>query len=346
MEEVKLFSRYRIPILVEKKPWKTEKVGGCKKKTHSEYVNELNQLSPNLEVLEKYINAQTPILHKCKMCGTIEKKKPNNVLSGKNCSVCYNNRRSKNQRKTQEQYLNELKILSIEVEPLESYINYSTPILHVFKKCNHKAKVSPANILHGHGCKICKSLNAKERYMMSNDEYMNKLQRINSNIVPLEKYDGMNKKIEHIDLLCKHIFKASPYSILNGGGCKICKMPYGEKIIQNYLDVHHINYIQQYKFSNLIGIKGKKLSYDFYLPKYNLLIEFQGQQHDYSIEYFGGIKTFIKQKIHDTRKRKYCHDNHIHLLEIWYYEINKTEKILEQYLNNLKLETVETTGVA
>ena len=96
----------------------------------------------------------------------------------------------------------------------------------------------------------------------------------------------------------------------------------------------------------MIGVNGGLLSYDFYLPTYNLLIEFQGEQHEHPIEHFGGIKKFIKQKIHDTRKRKYCHDNNIKLIEIWYYEINKAEQILERYLNNLKLESVETTGVA
>lgn len=109
-------------------------------------------------------------------------------------------------------------------------------------------------------------------------------------------------------------------------------MPKGEKIIKKYLDENNINNIPQMKFKNLIGIKGRQLSYDFYLPDYNLLIEYQGEFHDGTAR----IQTnngFLKQQEHDKRKRQFAKDNHIELLEIWYYEQNKIEEILNKKLN-------------
>ena len=85
---------------------------------------------------------------------------------------------------------------------------------------------------------------------------------------------------------------------------------------------------------------------DFYIIEYNLLIEFQGIQHERQTEYFGGEKQFEVQQEHDKRKRQYAKNHNINLLEIWYYDINNIEEILDNYLNNLKLESVETTGVA
>lgn len=96
----------------------------------------------------------------------------------------------------------------------------------------------------------------------------------------------------------------------------------------------------------MLGVNGKKLSYDFYLPQYNLLIEFQGKQHEQPIEYFGGEEKFKTQQEHDKRKREYAKLHNINLLEIWHYDINNIEKILTETLNNLKLKTVETTGIA
>ena len=39
-----------------------------------------------------------------------------------------------------------------------------------------------------------------------------------------------------------------------------------------------------------------KLRFDFYLPKYNVLIEYDGMQHFKPIIFFGGIKKFNVNK--------------------------------------------------
>ena len=88
----------------------------------------------------------------------------------------------------------------------------------------------------------------------------------------------------------------------------------------------------QKKFNNLFGINNGLLSYDFFLPKYNLLIEYQGEQHDRPIKYFGGEEQFKIQKEHDNRKRKYAMKNNMQLLEIWYYDFDNIENILNSYL--------------
>ena len=71
------------------------------------------------------------------------------------------------------------------------------------------------------------------------------------------------------------------------------------------------------------------MSYDFYIPDYNLLIEFQGIQHEKPIEYFGGEQRLANQQEHDRRKRQYTKDNNIRLLEIWYYDIDNIQNILD-----------------
>lgn len=76
------------------------------------------------------------------------------------------------------------------------------------------------------------------------------------------------------------------------------------------------------------------LSYDFYLPQYNLLIEYQGEQHENFKEGWITEEDFIIQKEHDRRKKKYTKDNNIELLEIWYYDYENIEKILD---NNVKI---------
>ena len=125
-----------------------------------------------------------------------------------------------------------------------------------------------------------------------------------------------------------HIYKQKPYSHLEGYGCPICKESQGEKYIRNYLNKHSIRYIPQKKFHDL---KDKSyLSYDFYLPNYNILIEYQGIQHYESIDYFGGNNRFKNQKYHDELKRKYAKDNGYKLLELKY--TLDTQELVDKYL--------------
>jgi len=75
----------------------------------------------------------------------------------------------------------------------------------------------------------------------------------------------------------------------------------------------------------------KKLSYDFYLKDFNLLIEFQGAYHDGSL--IGKMQTedeFKYQVKHDNMKRNYAKEHNYILKEIWYYDKRTIENILEE----------------
>ena len=111
-----------------------------------------------------------------------------------------------------------------------------------------------------------------------------------------------------------------------------CMKSHGEYYISTYLLSNSINFEKQKKFSDLLGVGGGNLSYDFYLPNHNMLIECQGEQHERPIEYFGGEEQFAIQQEHDRRKREYAVNNGYKLLEIWYYDYDKIEEILNREL--------------
>ena len=115
--------------------------------------------------------------------------------------------------------------------------------------------------------------------------------------------------------------------------CPECAYSKGEERISNYFINKNINYIPQKEFDGLVGLNNGLLSYDFYLPEYGL-IEYQGEQHERYIKGFHkSKKDFEKQLEHDRRKRQYCVDNNIKLLEIWYYDFDNIESILQRELN-------------
>ena len=116
-------------------------------------------------------------------------------------------------------------------------------------------------------------------------------------------------------------------------GCPECAESKGEKRSSKYFNSNNYNYIPQKTFNNLRGVGNGLLSYDFYLPEYNLLYEYQGQYHDGT----AGNQTkeeFKIQKEHDRRKKEDALQNGYNFLEIWYWYFDKIEEILEMHLNN------------
>jgi formylmethanofuran dehydrogenase subunit E len=116
--------------------------------------------------------------------------------------------------------------------------------------------------------------------------------------------------------------------VSNKNGCPKCNYSKGELAIRNYLNNANIVFEPQKKYDDLRGKKNTKLEFDFYLPTYNLLIEFDGEQH-----FNKKCKWYNPQiKINDRLKNKYAKKNNIDLLRIKYIKIDKIDEILLNYL--------------
>lgn len=57
-------------------------------KSHEQYVVDLKHINPNIIVVDKYINAHIPLLHKCLIDGNEWYATPNNTLNGCGCTKC------------------------------------------------------------------------------------------------------------------------------------------------------------------------------------------------------------------------------------------------------------------
>jgi len=108
---------------------------------------------------------------------------------------------------------------------------------------------------------------------------------------------------------------------------KICQEEYD--ILDNKCKNSFKYFIPQKSFYDLIGLGGGLLSYDFYLPKFNLLIEYQGEYHDGTVKN-QTLEEFEYQKEHDRRKKEYAQQNEYNFLEIWYWDKDNIRKILEK----------------
>lgn len=101
----------------------------------------------------------------------------------------------------------------------------------------------------------------------------------------------------------------------------MCKSSKGEEKIINYLISNKIKYEYQKKFEELKN--QNYLPIDFYLPDYNLCIEYDG------------IESFEILKENDSKKDYFCQSMGINLLRISYYDFDIIESIIGEFLLNL-----------
>ena len=132
---------------------------------------------------------------------------------------------------------------------------------------------------------------------------------------------------------CGFIWKCAPSSIIAGHGCPKCKLSRGEIAVANALKNCGIEFKQQYRFKNT-ALANQPFDFYFMYNNQEYCIEYQGQQHFYSVDWFGGEEKFKSQQINDQRKRDFCKLNNIELIEISYKDFNNIDNIISQRFND------------
>lgn len=109
----------------------------------------------------------------------------------------------------------------------------------------------------------------------------------------------------------------------------------GEVLVANILSMNKIIFEKERTFDGCKGIGNKKLRFDFFLPEYNSIIEYDGPQHFKPVKYFGGEENFARQLENDKIKNSYCETNNINLIRIPYtYSIEEIEKTILDIIQN------------
>ena len=185
-------------------------------------------------------------------------------------------------------------------------------------------------------CPDCNLELRKEMLLRDKNEVEQYINSINNNVL-LNKDDYKGNDIVNLNIkcgCCGEIFTTSLVGYQAGKiMCSKCssKISRGELSIKNVLDLYNVNYKQEYWF---FECRDKHpLPFDFYLPDYNICIEYQGEQHYKPVSRFGGEESFSSLIYHDQIKRNYCINNNICLIEIPHWEYKNIEHILIEKLN-------------
>lgn len=300
-----------------------EKIGNRLRKSREQYIDELAISNPTIKLVGEYIDAKTPTEHYCEIHQIISKIVPYNALHGAGCKMCHIEKISNQRRKSQEEYVAELKIKNPTVKLVGTYINANTPVEHYCELHKVTWNISPSAALCGHGCQQCKDERIGNALRKSTEEYLQELAVTNPKIILCGEYVNANTPTLHKCLIHNYEWEITPGNVLAGHGCPICCESIGEKCVSKWLIQNKIIFIQQYRFDDCRN--HKPLPFDFYIPEFNICIEYQGEQH-YRPVNFGGISDeeayndFLITQKHDKIKSEYCMKNNIQLICIPYWE--------------------------
>ncbi len=177
---------------------------------------------------------------------------------------------------------------------------------------------TPHDHLYGKGCLSCGYESMAGSHVSSNNYFLERAMVIHGDKYEyIDEYIGQHSKMS-IKCEIHGTFKQKPKYHLQGNGCPICKESKGEKEVAKLLKQKNILFERQKKFDDCRNIN--PLPFDFYLPEYNVCIEYNGRQHYIPVDKWGGEKMLKDLQKRDKIKSEYCKNNDILLLVIKYSE--------------------------
>lgn len=294
--------------------------------------------------VDNTINSNSIVEVKCDYCGNITQSIYKNFLKGRktidkdSCTHCVGKKCAEiTLKKRQCNYY--YRLLEVceqngytlitekeEIKNNKTYVIYICPI-------HGKHQMRIGNMLSGKKCPNCNYDKASDRFRFTKEQVIDLITQSGGELINPDDYINNHKNNLKIKCpSCKDVFTTSLVYFTQHGGqlCKKCKTTesIGEMRIRIYLENHNIEFSQEYWFDNCRDIK--PLPFDFYLPRYNTVIEFDGRQHFIDTNYF--TYSFDKVRKHDDIKNKYCMNNNIDIIRIPYTKINHINEILDKKL--------------
>ena len=292
------------------------------RKSHNQFISEMQKINPEITILNEYTGSKSYIKCKCNKCGYIWESKPLYLLRNKGCPN-YRKHIDYIHSRTKDYTGSKFGMLTV----LSRTINSNGIFYKCLCDCGNYVDIQSSKIKTSTNCG-CKDLGS------TRGTFVDITGNTYGKLTVLKRVENRNKDLYW---LCK--CECGSEIVVRGSYLKSgttqscgCLCSKGEYNIIQWLQIHNIEFEIHKKFSGLVGINNGKLSYDFYLPQHNLLVEVQGEQHERPIRQFGGEEQFQKQKEHDKRKREYAEVNGYKLLEIWYYDYDRIEEILNKEL--------------
>lgn len=282
---------------------------------------------------------KTKIKFKCNKCGNIFDTTYIKILKNINeCGYCNLRITNKDTSLHINKMMNNINLKCKEnnisfILFLDENYNSQTKLLLKCNKCGFIYNTcSYDNFIRNRKCPKCS-------HFINENDAINKIEEIcflrNYTFISFvnNKWMGVNTKLILKCNICGNVWDSCDYAhLLNKRGCPKCKKSHLELEVSALLNKLDISYEEQKTFHWLKYKKNLKL--DFFIPKYNMVIECQGIQHLTQSNFFKNSLSYV-QKL-DYIKKKQCEE---HGFKVIYVYSDRTLNYLK--INGMRLRDLE-----
>lgn len=299
----------------------------------AEFVRKLNEIHGNdysYELIKNdnvVLNEKIAIL--CKLHGKFEQRANNHLYQAQKCPYC------KNPASTQEFFIKEaIKKFGDGYDYSKVVYVDSTTKVTIVCKTHGEFKQTPNEHLRTKfgliRCNKCNLENSTKRLVVLSSKNGKANKNSTEKIIlqfnkthgskydySLMNYVNLSTKIK---IICNihGTFEQTPQWHRAGNGCPVCNESKGEKEIAEWMKTNNIEFIREKSIPQFNPLK----KFDFFLPKFNVYIEYDGIQH-FKPKF--GNNAFEKQRENDLKRNKWCQQNNVNLLLISYLDCVETK---------------------
>lgn len=306
------------------------------RKTHEEFINELFEVSPHIEVLGKYVGAREKVLVRCNIHNCEYSATPDNLLHGKGCKMCAIEKSAKSRRKDFNEIKQEFLNRGIELLTTEDEIvSLSKTKLRYICPFHGEQTVLWSNFKRGAGCRKCadeqNSINQRTDYSVVRQDFENCGYTL---ITSADEYQNCKQKLKY---LCPEhgVQEITLDNLRQGERCRCCSEHLTESRLatqlKEYCKNKYSDTITEYKIIKNPET-GKWLPYDIYIPSKKIYCEIMGVQHyNKKNSWFKSEQDFWKQWYRDDLKETYAakHGRYVEIDMRVIHTIDQAINILE-----------------
>jgi hypothetical protein len=279
--------------------------------------------------LVEYIQREAKVNIFCKKHQRYFLQIPKDHLHGVGCPDCGFESSNLRRKKTKEEFVRRAILIHQDKYDYGNFVYYgATTESEIFcKKHQTYFLQSPNRHLQGHGCPACGLEKIGDLKRKTLEQFIEDARKVHG-----DKYDY--SLVEYVDsftpvkIICPlhGIFEIRPSNHSNQNqGCSVCGTGKSARKVFEALS-SFTEVITEYSFE---GCRDKDLlKFDFFLPKYNTVVEYQGEQHYIVIDCWGGKEGLKDRQRKDQIKRDFCKKNNIREIEIPYWEINNLKELI------------------
>ena len=264
-------------------------ISGCQycsgKNLPEEYViNMMEEINPSVELLEPYTNMTTRMQCRCKIHDIESSKTMQEILQGRGCYYCGIEKLKQQHTLTKEEIESNIHKRNPHVDLLEynGAQNISTWICTAHNKEFTKCYTTLLNC--DSGCELCYKEQMRNRFGIGQEMFEKRLYDAHPELVVLSEYINNTTDILVRCMTHDYEYFAKPVDLINRiSCCDKTHITYKEEDMCRLIESWGYAITRQKTFTDCKDVKN--LRFDCYLDDFNVVVEYDGENHFYPIKF-------------------------------------------------------------